>query len=180
MYPARYTEFWGPALWKAMHAIAFTYPDKPTPEQRKDYIDFFRTLGPVIPCPSCSTHYQEYLDKNPIDADDTESLAKWVYDLHDDVNKRKGRKSPSFEAIKNDYTGWDNKKHQALQKMPPAQRFRKLADPHLSRTPGTGSKELSSGDAELSSGSNTFLIFAVVGVLIFLIIQRRRRASENE
>lgn len=181
MYPSRYTEFWGPALWKAMHAIAFTYPDSPTPEQRRDYIDFFRSLGPVIPCPSCSQHYQEYLNEHPIDGDNTDSLARWVYNLHDDVNKRRGKDSPSFEEVQDDYTGWTQSKHAALNKLPAARRNRKLADPHLGRTPGAvSSKNKEHAHASDAGGSN-FLILIVVGVLLLLVFQKRRQSrSEKE
>lgn len=181
MYPSRYTEFWGPSLWKAMHAIAFTYPDKPTPEQRKDYIDFFRSLGPVLPCPSCAVHYQEYINANPIEANDTESLSRWVYDLHDNVNKRNGKKSPSFEQIKDDYTGWNNEKHKSLQNLPPARRFRKLADPHLSRTPGSrGSESSQASEQQFGSGGNTFMIIAAACLLVYLLMRRRRAVAEKE
>ena len=46
-----------------MHSVSFNYPEHPTEQQRKDYIDFFRVIGKVVPCPSCGTHYDEYLDK---------------------------------------------------------------------------------------------------------------------
>ena len=96
-YPSRFVEFFGPSTWRAMHAIAFTYPENATPETRMQYIDFFRALGPVIPCPSCSKHYMEYIDKHPIDADSRESLAKWVYELHQDVNRRNKKPGLTWE-----------------------------------------------------------------------------------
>lgn len=179
-YPAQFVEWFGPAMWKTMHSVAFTAPEKPSFEEQKDYIDFFRAIGPVIPCPSCSRHYQEYIDKTPIDATSRESIAKWVYDLHDDVNQRNGKKSPSFEQVTKDYTGWTQDKHASMNKLPKTTKLRKLADPHIGRTPeskGGGSKENS--DAIAPPGSNSVLIMVALALLLFVVI-RRRQQSEKE
>jgi hypothetical protein len=126
-YPARFVEFFGPSLWKSLHSIAFSAPEKPSLEEQRDYVEFFRALGPVIPCPSCAAHYRAYLEANPVDASSREALARWVYDLHDFVNQRKNKKSPSFEAVRDHYAGWSQTRHAKLAAT--AARERVLASP---------------------------------------------------
>lgn len=178
-YPSRFVEFFGPAMWKTLQSIAFNFPEKATPEQRKDYIDFFKSVGPVIPCPSCSTHYQEYIKKNPIDAESTESIARWVYDLHDTVNKKNNKTSPSFEEIKNDYTGWDESRHKALQKLSKSERERKLADPFLGRLQNK-KEAMTVNDSGNMMASNSFLIMGIILVLVFMIYRRNQNKEQQK
>ena len=139
VYPSRFVEFFGPAMWKTMHAVSFTFPDKPTEEQKKQYTDFFTSLGPVIPCPSCAKEYQEYVKQNPIKADDADSLARWVYKAHDNVNKRNKKTSPSFEAIKRDYTVYSPEDYKDMSQ---AAKTRYMADPHLGRLESDNTKSM--------------------------------------
>mgnify|MGYP000583802582 CR=1 FL=1 len=178
-YPAQFVEWFGPAMWKTMHSIAFTAPENPSFEEQKDYVDFFRSLGPVIPCPSCSQHYQKYINETPIDASSRESIAKWVYDLHDDVNKRNGKQSPSFEVVTKDYTGWSQDKHASMNKLPKVTKLRKLADPHNGRTPESKSTGRAKEDPLAPQGSNSILIITALALLVFVVI-RRRRQTEKE
>lgn len=180
-YPAQFVEFFGPPLWKAMHAIAFTAPESPSFEQQKDYVDFFRSLGPVIPCPSCSKHYQEYIEKNPVETESRESIAKWVYDLHDNVNQRSGKQSPSFEQVKKDYTGWNQDKHTSMGKLPRVTKLRKLADPHLGRTPDTKKANEESTTLDQSPpGANSVMVMIAVALIAFVLIRRRSQQNEKE
>lgn len=127
-YPSKFVEFFGPSMWRVMHSIAFTYPETPGPETRKDYIDFYRSIGNVIPCPSCRTHYNKYLEENPIEGDDRESLSKWVYDLHSTVNERTNKPNPSYEQVKDAYTGWTPEQDQGKSR---EQVVREMGDPHF-------------------------------------------------
>jgi hypothetical protein len=178
-YPSRFVEFFGPAMWKTLQSIAFNFPDKATPEQRKDYIDFFKSVGPVIPCPSCSNHYQEYIKKNPIDAENTESIARWVYDLHDTVNKKNNKKSPSFDAIKNDYTGWDESRHNDLKKLSKSERERKLADPFLGRLPNK-KEAMTANNPGPMMPNNSFLIIGIILLLCYMMYRRNQNKNEEK
>lgn len=114
--PSKFIEFFGPSLWKSMHSIAYAAPESPSLEQQRDYIDFYKSLGQIIPCPNCRTHYNAHLKQHPIDASSRSALTKWVYDLHDAVNKRQGKVSPAPAVVDSYYSGWDNikqMKHQA-------------------------------------------------------------------
>ena len=53
------TSTWGPPLWHALHAITFNYPVNPSEEQKKEYFNFFNSLGGVLPCKYCRDNYKE-------------------------------------------------------------------------------------------------------------------------
>ncbi len=82
---------WGPSAWMFIHYVALGYPDKnPSPEDRKNYRDFFINLWKVLPCYSCSEHYQQHLTElPPIDnyLSSNERLFEWTWMLHNKVNK---------------------------------------------------------------------------------------------
>lgn len=173
-FPATWTEFFGPSMWKAMHAVAFASPERPTEEERMHYVNFFRAIGPVIPCPACRAHYMEYIEANPLQADSRESLARWVYDLHDDVNRRTKKRSPPYEQVRDEYTGWNEEKHKRAQALPVTRRLAMLADPHMGRTPGGG--ERLGGERQ---SSNLFTFLLVGALVLFLLSRRRSKEKEN-
>jgi LPXTG-motif cell wall-anchored protein len=164
--PAKFVEFWGPSTWKALHSIAYTAPVSPTIEQQREYVDFFRALGPVLPCPSCSLHYQTHLGEHPVDASSREALVRWVYDLHDSVNRRKGKVSPPRAAVDEHYAGWSAARHAKLAASG-------RADLAL------GSSRIEEATAEEARAEVAVLV--VLGALllaagVFLYLRRRRAA----
>ena len=53
------TYIWGPSLWHSLHTISFNYPVKPTDKQKKEYLQFFKSLKDVLPCKYCRKNYIE-------------------------------------------------------------------------------------------------------------------------
>lgn len=161
-YPSRFVEFFGPSTWKTLHSIAWNYAEDanaPTEQEKKDIIDFLRLLEPLLPCPSCRKHYGAYMLKKPIDASSRAALTRWVYDLHDDVNRRSGKTSPTFEQHTRDYAGWDATMIEEYSGMSKKTQSLKLADPHFGRS-----------GAELQEGVpiGTFGV-VVLSIAIFLL-----------
>lgn len=88
-------EIWGSHGWKFLHAVTLVYPNKPSNREKKEYKEFFTTIGNVLPCYGCREHYQKNLKKFPLTDDilsSQKTLVKWLIDLHNDVNKRLGKK----------------------------------------------------------------------------------------
>lgn len=91
---------WGPDFWRSIHLAALAYPTDPTPEEAATYRAFFISLGGVLPCPSCRVHYQQHLDKLPIDpylqpgpsAPAPTSLFAWTVAVHNEVNMHTGKR----------------------------------------------------------------------------------------
>lgn len=122
-----------------MHSVAFTFakdPDNPTEQEMKAAVDFFGSLKSLIPCRACANHYEKYLATHPVDASSREALSRWVYDLHSDVNRRKHAPNPSFEAVKQNYTGFQPGRDEMKLDSPWAveKKMKELADPHFGKS----------------------------------------------
>ena len=90
------TTVWGPAMWHFLHTMSFNYPVEPTPLQREQYKDFVISLRNVLPCRYC----RDNLSKNLRDLKfsnkhmkNRATFSRFMYDLHEHVNKMLGKKS---------------------------------------------------------------------------------------
>jgi len=95
------TSFWGPAAWKLGHSITFNYPHNPTPEDKQKYYNYFKNLGDILPCPSCSKSYKIYFKYIPINdfLEDIYGITFWFYTIHYLVNKKLNKKNISFHQV---------------------------------------------------------------------------------
>jgi hypothetical protein len=89
------TKIWGPPMWISLHTITFYYPTHPTNEIKLKYRSFFKNLGYILPCSHCKESYCEFIKKGVTKLDETvfenrESLTKWLYCVHEAVNKKLG------------------------------------------------------------------------------------------
>ena len=83
----------GPPLWEGLFFIAAGYDLNETPKQvkNKDYREFFRTLGEVLPCRYCRESYRGFFQQLNIDRYfqmPSCGVIKFVYDLKDCVNSK--------------------------------------------------------------------------------------------
>lgn len=99
---------WGSGAWMFLHSIAYAY----NPEIDKEkYYNFFMNLGYVLPCEECRLHYSQNVNKNELQTalQNQETMFRWVYDLHNQVNKQTGvpeSKWPSYDSIKQRYSSF--------------------------------------------------------------------------
>ena len=85
------TTIWGPAMWLFLHTMSFNYPVNPSDEQKKYYYKFLKNLQNVLPCKYCRDNYKENLKIHKLNYNvmkNRDSLSRWVYELHELVNKR--------------------------------------------------------------------------------------------
>ena len=90
------TSVWGPSMWHYLHTMSFNYPVRPTPEQRKHYYSFMKSLVNVLPCKYCRINLKTNYKNLPLrkcDMKNRESFSKYVYYLHELVNKMLKKKS---------------------------------------------------------------------------------------
>jgi hypothetical protein len=90
------TTAWGPAIWHYLHMMSFNYPVNPTNEDKKHYKDFIISLQYVLPCKYCRMNLTNNFKKKPIqmcDMANRETFSRYVYDLHETVNKMLHKKS---------------------------------------------------------------------------------------
>ena len=90
------TSVWGPSLWHYLHTMSFNYPWKPTPEQKKAYESQIRLLEKTLPCKYCRINLKNNFKMCPLrkcHLKDRDSFSRYVYQLHETVNKMLGKKS---------------------------------------------------------------------------------------
>jgi hypothetical protein len=90
------TSTWGPSVWHALHTMSFNYPVNPTEEQKHQYRDFVLSLRNVLPCKYCRQNLTNNLKAHPLKMchmKDRDSFSRFIYNLHEVVNKMLGKKS---------------------------------------------------------------------------------------
>ena len=90
------TTVWGPSMWHYLHTMSFNYPVKPTPADKKYYKDFMLNLQHVLPCKYCRQNLTNNYKLHPLKSSDManrESFSRYVYQLHEMVNKLLKKKS---------------------------------------------------------------------------------------
>jgi len=76
--------------------ISFNYPNNPTQENKRNYKQFITSMKNTLPCKYCRLNLAAYLKRVPISATvlkSRESFSRYVYDLHEYVNKVLRKKS---------------------------------------------------------------------------------------
>ena len=90
------TTIWGPAMWHTLHTISFNYPVKPSSKEKKNYRRFILNLQNVLPCRHCRENLKRNFKAHPLrmcDMKDRDSFSRYIYKLHEVVNKMLGKKS---------------------------------------------------------------------------------------
>lgn len=90
------TTVWGPSMWHFLHTMSFNYPVKPTVEDKQNYRNFILSLRYILPCKYCRQNLTTNLKATPLTLThmkNRESFSRFVYKLHETVNKMLGKKS---------------------------------------------------------------------------------------
>ena len=101
------TSVWGPPMWHVLHTISFNYPVNPTKEDKENYYNYFKNLQKVLPCKYCRDNLKKNFKKCPLRKSvfkNRDTLSRWVYDLHELVNKMLKKKSNlSYSQVRDRY-----------------------------------------------------------------------------
>jgi Erv1 / Alr family len=90
------TSVWGPGMWHYLHTMSFNYPAKPTCAEKAHYRNFILSLRHVLPCGKCRANLCTNFKRLPLKMSDManrETFSKYVYQLHEHVNKMLGKRS---------------------------------------------------------------------------------------
>ena len=90
------TTIWGPNMWHYLHTMSFNYPIKPTLANKKQYKEFLLNLQYTLPCKYCRINLKNNLKVHPLRVchlKDRDSFSKYIYKLHEIVNKMLDKKS---------------------------------------------------------------------------------------
>ena len=101
------TSVWGPALWFFLHTMSFNYPVNPTEEQKQQYRNFILSLQNVLPCKYCRINLEKNLKVLPLtmnEMSNRHTFSKYIYDLHEHINKMLNKKSKlTYEEVRDTY-----------------------------------------------------------------------------
>ena len=101
------TSVWGPSMWHFLHIMSFNYPNNPSNQDKKHYKDFILSLRDILPCKYCRINLKNNLMKHPITMEDMkcrENFSKYIYQLHETVNKMLNKKSNlTYEEVRERY-----------------------------------------------------------------------------
>lgn len=90
------TSIWGPSMWHYLHTVSFNYPNKPTSQDKKNYRNLILNMQNTLPCGHCRENLKKNFKKLPLkmsDMKDRDSFSRYVYKLHELINKMLGKKS---------------------------------------------------------------------------------------
>ena len=84
---------WGPHVWRFLHVAAALPPQRL--RAREKWRAALEALRVALPCPECTGHYQAWHRSHPFRSMMGPSAVRraairWVLDLHNDVNRRRG------------------------------------------------------------------------------------------
>lgn len=101
------TKVWGPSLWLFLHTISFNYPVNPDKKDKKNYRDFIISLRDILPCRYCRQNLKTNFKSLPMTnkvMKNRETFSRYIYDLHEHINKMLGKKSNlSFDEVRERY-----------------------------------------------------------------------------
>ena len=101
------TRVWGPSMWHTLHTISFNYPVHPTNEDKKNYRNFILQLKYILPCGKCRDNLKMNFKQLPLkmsDMKNRETFSKYIYNLHELINKMLHKKSGlSYSQVRERY-----------------------------------------------------------------------------
>lgn len=101
------TTIWGPPLWHVLHTMSFNYPIKPSIQDKRHYRQFVLSLKNVLPCGKCRKNLSNNLSALPLTPNKMQSrdtFSKYIYDLHECVNKMLNKQSAlTYEDVRERY-----------------------------------------------------------------------------
>lgn len=99
-------KIWGPSTWIFLHSMSFSYPEKPTKKEKKNYKNFLTSLQYVLPCSLCREHYAEYIKKHSLDEalESQKKMINYFIKLHNHINQKyKNKPKLTIQEAKNSF-----------------------------------------------------------------------------
>lgn len=124
------TTVWGPPMWHYLHTMSFNYPVNPTEEEKHNYRNFILSLQEVLPCKYCRMNLKTNMKQLPLTMDnmkDRDSFSRYVYNLHELVNRMLKKKSNlSFCDVRERY---EHFRARCTDEKPKLFKFKKIEKP---------------------------------------------------
>lgn len=95
---------WGPYIWYMLHGLAEKIKDKSFYGLKNELLEHIFNICVNLPCPSCSTHSREYLQKIDFKKIKTkQELRLMLLDFHNNVNTRLRKPIFSYQQLIDKY-----------------------------------------------------------------------------
>jgi len=115
------TSVWGPSMWHYLHTMSFNYPIHPTCAEKEHYRDFVLNLRFVLPCGKCRTNLCKNFKRLPLTMaamKNRETFSKYVFRLHELINKMLGKKSGlTYNEVRERYEHFRARCAEPIQKI---------------------------------------------------------------
>jgi len=96
---------WGEPIWLLLHTISYKIKNDAFLRLKSELLQMIYTICINLPCPDCSKHAKEYLDKNQIMGVRTkDELQLFLFTFHNVVNQKKGFPIFDFENFQSKYS----------------------------------------------------------------------------
>lgn len=91
---------WGPQVWCFFHTLAQKVKEEEYPRMRKQLFTLIYRICMYLPCPECSQHATQFLNKiNPDSLKTKQDLINLLYIFHNVVNKRKSKQLYNSDGL---------------------------------------------------------------------------------
>lgn len=95
---------WGPSGWNFLHAVSYSFPVKPSEEEKHDMYNFLRYFARVIPCKMCRDDFGNYIRTHLKNSDNPalkskQQLVYFLVDAHNYVNVKIGKRIYSYAEV---------------------------------------------------------------------------------
>ena len=88
---------WGPHGWHLLHACAHSAPPDMDAATKEAWETFLRSFQRVMPCKTCARHFDGELNAVfPEGVVDRETLVKGLNTIHNQVNRKRGKRTYSL------------------------------------------------------------------------------------
>jgi hypothetical protein len=115
------TTVWGPSTWHLLHTMSFNYPVNPSCDDKNNYRDFILNLQNVLPCGKCRKNLKKNFKKLPLLLKHMacrDSFSKYIYRLHELVNKMLGKTSGlTYEDVRERYEHFRSRCAKSLEEL---------------------------------------------------------------
>jgi len=96
---------WGEPIWFLFHTLAQKVKDESFPLVRAELLNNIYAICANLPCPVCTNHAVEYMNKINFNAIKTkDDLIKMLFVFHNEVNKRKGLPLFDYTEVETKYS----------------------------------------------------------------------------
>ena len=91
---------WGPIVWKALHCITLKIKNEEFEKEKNNIIKIISDICTNLPCPQCASHASNFIRRYKMkNIKNKDELIKYMFLMHNNVNKRLKKKSYNFDDI---------------------------------------------------------------------------------